>query len=70
MLENFFKNEAKIEYNFISAGTHRANKAERAIRSWKNHFIAGISTVDPDFPMSQWPKFLLQAELTFNHLRP
>jgi hypothetical protein len=40
-----------------------------AIQSWKNHFIAGTVTVDPDFPMTQWAKFLLQAELTLNHLR-
>jgi hypothetical protein len=70
ILENFFKEEVKIEFNFIAAGNHRANKAERAIQSWKNHFIAGIATVDPDFPMNQWSKFLLQAELTLNHLRP
>jgi hypothetical protein len=70
ILENFFNEEVKIEFNFIAAGNHRANKAERAIQSWKNHFIAGIATVDPDFPMTQWSKFLLQAELTLNHLRP
>ena len=70
LLENFFNEEVKIEFNFIAAGNHRANKAERAIQSWKNHFIAGIATVDPDFPMTQWPNFLLQAELTLNHLRP
>jgi len=69
LLETFFKNEAKINYSFIAVGCHRANKAERAIQSWKNHFIAGISTIDPDFPMTQWSKFLLQAELTLNHLR-
>jgi hypothetical protein len=70
LLENFFNEEVKMEFNFIGAGNHRANKAERAIQSWKNHFIAGIATVDPDFPMTQWPKFLVQAELTLNHLRP
>ena len=70
ILENFFNEEVKMDFNFIAAGNHRANKAERAIQSWKNHFIAGIATIDPDFPMTQWPKFLLQAELTLNHLRP
>lgn len=28
-------------------GIHRANAAERAIRTFKNHMIAGISTTDP-----------------------
>ena len=70
LLENFLDSEAKVKYQFITAGSHRASKAERAIQSWKNHLIAGISTVDPDFPMNQWNKLITQAEITINHLRP
>jgi hypothetical protein len=44
ILENFFNEEVKIKFNFIAAGNHRANKAERAIQSWKNHFIAFKTT--------------------------
>ena len=30
---------------------HRRNAAERAIRTFKNHFLAGLATCDPDFPL-------------------
>ena len=69
-LEHLLDTELKIAYQYISAGSHRANKAERAIRSWKNHFIAGLATVDPNFPMSLWHELKVQAEITLNHLRP
>ena len=52
LLEKFFKVEAKLPFQFISAGTHRANKAERAIQSFKNHFIAGLASIDTAFPWS------------------
>ena len=48
---------------------HRRNKAERAIRTWKNHFIATIAGVDPKFPMCAWNELIEQAEITINLLR-
>jgi hypothetical protein len=48
---------------------HRSNPAERAIATWKDHFISVLSTVDPDFPMEAWDKLVPQAELTLNLLR-
>ena len=33
---------------------HCWNAAERAIRTWKAHFIAGLCSVNPTFPMSEW----------------
>ena len=70
LLEKFFKEEAKLPFQFISAGTHRANKAERAIQSFKNHFIAGLASIDVKFPMEYWISLGLQAEITLNILRP
>jgi hypothetical protein len=29
---------------------HRHNAAERAIQTFKEHFVAGLSSVDPHFP--------------------
>jgi hypothetical protein len=48
---------------------HRVNAAERAIRTWKNHFIAGISSTDPRFPIALWDRLIPQAVLTLNLLR-
>ena len=47
----------------------RRNAAERAIRMFKNHFIAGLCSVDKNFPFHTWDKRLPQAELTLNLLR-
>jgi hypothetical protein len=48
---------------------HRRNAAERAIRNFKEHFVAGLSSVDPTFPLHLWDKLLPQAEITLNLLR-
>jgi len=49
---------------------HRRNLAERAIQTFKNHFISGLCSTHPDFPLNLWDKLLPQAELTLNLLRP
>jgi len=49
---------------------HRRNAAERAIRTFKNHFVAGVSSVDPNFPLKLWDRLLPQAIRTLNMLRP
>ena len=54
---------------FVPPNTHRANKAERAIRTFVNHFIAILCGCDPTFPMKLWDQLLPQAEVTLNLLR-
>ena len=39
-----------LPFQLVSPGDHRANPAERAIQTFKNHFIAMLSGTDPDFP--------------------
>jgi hypothetical protein len=45
---------------------HRRNAAERAIRTFKEHFVAGLSSVDPTFTLNLWDRLLPQAEITLN----
>jgi hypothetical protein len=47
------------------------NRAERAIRTFKGHFLAILACVNPTFPPYFWDLLLLlpQAELTLNLLR-
>jgi hypothetical protein len=35
-----------VECQLVPPGVHRRNAAERAIRTFKNHFIAGLCSVD------------------------
>jgi hypothetical protein len=49
-LKNFFTVN-NIAYQLVPPHCHRRNAAERAIRTFKEHFVAGLSSVDPSFPM-------------------
>jgi len=69
LLVKFIGDEAKTTIQYLPAGNHRASKAERAIRTWKNHFIALLSATDPSFPLYAWEHLIPQAELTVNLLR-
>ena len=49
--------------------THRRNLAERAIQTFKGHFISILSGgVDKNFPMELWDRLVPQAVLTLNLL--
>ena len=48
---------------------HRRNAAERAIRTFKAHFLAIIAGVDRYFPSSLWDTLLSHTKLTLNLLR-
>ena len=50
-------------------GQHRRNKAERAIRTYKNHHVATLSGVDKECPLELWSDFLEQIEFTLNLMR-
>jgi hypothetical protein len=44
MLKEFMQAQ-DIDYQLVPPGVHRRNAAERAIRTWQNHFIAGLCSV-------------------------
>ena len=50
----------KLTYQLTPPHMHRINAAERAIRTFKNHFIAGLATIDPQFPIGEWDRLLPQ----------
>ena len=58
-----------ITLELTPVAQHRTNKAERAIRTWKNHFLATLAGIDPECPLSLWENFIEQAELTLNLMR-
>jgi hypothetical protein len=41
-----------IAYQLVPPHCHRRNAAERAIRTFKEHFVAGLSSVDPLLPIA------------------
>ena len=61
------KENCKLQ--LVPPDTHRRNLAERAIQTFKSHFIAILAGVDQSFPMNLWDRLLPQAETTLNLLR-
>jgi hypothetical protein len=60
---------ADIDYQLAPPGIHRSNAAERAIITWKNHCIAGLSSTDNNFPLHLWDELIEQSVITLNLLR-
>jgi hypothetical protein len=59
----------KINFQRVPPKVHRVNAAERAIRTFKNHFVALLHSVDSAFPLAHWDRLLPQATLTLNLMR-
>jgi hypothetical protein len=66
-LKSYFTDN-DMTYQLVPPRCHRRNAAERAIRTFKEHFVAGLSSVDPDFPVHLWDRRLPQAEIILNLL--
>jgi hypothetical protein len=58
-----------IDYQLAPLHIHRRNNAESAIQTFKNYFIVGLCSVDPNFPPKWWDKLLPQATITLILLR-
>jgi hypothetical protein len=58
-----------ITFQLVPPYSHIRNSAERAITSFKDHFISGLCSADKSFPMHLWDTILTQAGITLNMLR-
>jgi hypothetical protein len=45
---------------------HRTNPAKYLVRTWKNHFTAGLAGLPPLFPLAHWCQLMLQSNTTLN----
>jgi hypothetical protein len=59
-LKNYFT-EKEMSYQLVPPHCHRTNATERAIRTFKEHFKAGLATIDPDFLAHLCDRLLPQA---------
>ena len=66
-----FKTAIKTNCNLqlIPPDTHQQSLAERAIQTFKSHFIAILAGVDPTFPMNLWDHLVPQTVVTLNQSR-
>jgi hypothetical protein len=49
---------SNIDFQLALPHVHRRNAADRAIRTFKNHFISGLCSTNPDFPLNLWDKLI------------
>jgi hypothetical protein len=61
---------ANVEFQLVPPYDHRQNAAERPIGIWKDHFVAGLASLDPHFPMHLWCRLIDQCTQTLNLMRP
>jgi hypothetical protein len=64
-----YLHEQNISFQLVPPYSHRRNSAEREIRSFKDHLIAGICSTDKSFSMYLWDILLPQEVITLNMLR-
>ena len=57
------------KYQLVPPINHRANNAERVIQTFKNHFIAGMCSIDKYFHLKLWERLLQQATTSLNLIR-
>ena len=59
-----------MTYQLVPPHDHRQNKAEKAIQTFKDHFVAILCGADTSFPLNLWDLLLRQAKHTLNMLQP
>ena len=64
-----FMSEENFANQLLPPYTHRRDAAERAIRTFKYHFLSILYGTNPLFPINLWDKLLPQAIITLNLLR-
>ena len=61
--------QQQTSYQLVPPHTHHRNITERAIQTYKNHFKGGLTSANPNFLLSEWDRFIEQANITLNLLR-
>ena len=61
--------EKNLKYQLANAHDHRHNYAERAIQTFKNHFISILHGCDSRWPAHLWCRIIPQTVMSLNMLR-
>ena len=66
--KRIIKSDLGVGYQLEPPHIHRRNAAERAIRTFKAHFLSILYGIENTFPKNLWGLLLPQIELTLNML--
>jgi hypothetical protein len=64
-----FLTAQECELLLVEPHNHRVNAAERAIQTFKDHFVSALATTDSEFPLQLWNRLTPQVETTLNLMR-
>ena len=64
-----FLTDNNCELMLVEPHNHRVNAVERAIQTFKDHFISTLATTDSKIPLQLWDKLTAQVETTLNLMR-
>ena len=67
-LRKYFE-DSYTQFQMVTPHMHRINSEERSVRTFNNHFISALFTVNPLFPLYLWYHLLPQVTMTLNMLR-
>ena len=57
-----------LKYQLVPPNSHPRNLEEWDIQTWNKYFKAGLASVDPNFPLSEWDILIHQTNITLNLL--
>eukprot|EP00804_Cyclotella_cryptica_P007138 CCRYP_020037-RA/>CCRYP_020037-RA protein AED:0.43 eAED:0.43 QI:0/0/0/1/0/0/2/0/331 len=61
--------DSGMSYQLVPPDDHRRNVAKKAIQTWKDHFIAVLSSTADKFPLHLWCQLIPHMERQLNLLR-
>ena len=67
-VQNYITSQ-NVDCQLMEHDNHRVTATERAIQTFKNHFIPRLCSTDRDWPMQLWHTMTEQALITLNLLR-
>ena len=69
LAKDFITESQNAELLLVPTHMRRANAAEKAIDVFKSHFITGLCTVDPSFPLHLRCRLIPLATIALNLMR-
>ena len=67
-LNQYFE-DSDIQFQLVPPHMHQINSVERAVMTFKNHFISPLCTVEPLLPFYLWDRILTQVTIKLNMLQ-
>ena len=69
ILKHLDRNE-HVKFQLAPPHIHRCNFAEKAIRTWKDHYVVDMCSTDKKGLVHLWDRFIKKGEITLNMIRP